>query len=489
MVGGLEGRSIGRRVTAKRRERQHVLHLVGRYGLPLRERKMKTALYTSAALLALSTGAFAAGHSAFKVGEGDFSWDSYTAWAAQTDLAGESVTITGPWTGAEKEKVEKVLEFFSSATGAEISYSGSDSFEQDIVVSAKAGSAPNLAVFPQPGLAADLAAQGLLSPLPAGSGDWIKENYAAGQSWVDLGTYADANGNDELFGMFYRVDLKSLVWYSPDAFDEAGYDIPQSMEELKTFTDQIVADGGTPWCIGLGSGAATGWPATDWVEDMMLRTTSPADYDAWVANEMKFDDPKVIAAMDEFGYFARNDAYVDGGASAVANTDFRDSPKGLFSIPPKCYMHRQASFIPAFFPEGTEMGADADFFYFPAYADKDLGKPVLGAGTLFAITNPSAGANALVEFLQLPVAHELWMAQGGFLTPHAGVNTATYQDDTLRAQGDILLGATTFRFDASDLMPGEIGAGAFWTGMVDYTTGASAADVAKGIQDRWDAIQ
>ncbi|WP_299506322.1 ABC transporter substrate-binding protein [uncultured Roseobacter sp.] len=451
---------------------------------------MKARFYAGAAALALSAGTVQAdGHQPFAVGEGDFSWDSYTEFADKYDLSGQTVEITGPWTGNEKEKVDKAFSYFTSATGATVNYSGSDSFEQDIVISARSGSAPNLAVFPQPGLAADMASQGLLTPLPEGTADWVKNNYAAGQSWVDLGTYTDADGADQMYGIFYRVDVKSLVWYSPEAFDEAGYDIPETMEELKELTDVIVEEGGTPWCIGLGSGAATGWPATDWVEEMMLRTQSPADYDAWVANEMKFDDPKVIEAIEEFGAFARNDDYVDGGASAVANTDFRDSPAGLFSIPPKCYMHRQASFIPAFFPEGTTVGDDVDFFYFPAYESKDLGKPVLGAGTLFAITNPSDATNAFVEFLKTPIAHELWMAQGGFLTPHSGVNTETYAEESLKAQGDILLNATTFRFDASDLMPGEIGAGAFWTGMVDYTTGASAEDVAKGIQDRWDTIQ
>lgn len=451
---------------------------------------MKARFYASATTLALSAGmAYADGHQPFVVGEGDFSWESYTEFADTYDLTGQTVEITGPWTGNEKEKVDKAFSYFTSATGATVNYSGSDSFEQDIVISARSGSAPNLAVFPQPGLASDLAGQGLLTPLPEGSAEWIKDNYAAGQSWVDLGTYADAEGNDQMYGLFYRVDVKSLVWYSPEAFDEAGYDIPETMEELKELTDLIVEEGGTPWCIGLGSGAATGWPATDWVEEMMLRTQSPEDYDAWVSNEMKFDDPKVVAAIEEFGAFARNDAYVDGGASAVANTDFRDSPTGLFSIPPKCYMHRQASFIPAFFPEGTTVGDEVDFFYFPAYAGKDFGKPVLGAGTVFAITNPSEATNAFIEFLKTPIAHELWMAQGGFLTAHAGVNPDTYLEDSLRAQGDILLSATTFRFDASDLMPGEIGAGAFWTGMVDYTTGASAEDVAKGIQDRWDTIQ
>ena len=451
---------------------------------------MKRLALGGASALALTAGmAFADAHTAFVVGEGDFSWESYQAFADANDLTGQTVEITGPWTGNEKEKVDKVFDFFTQATGATVNYSGSDSFEQDIVISTRSGSAPNLAVFPQPGLAADLASQGFLTPLADGTAEWVAENFAAGQSWVDLGTYADADGNDALFGLFYRVDLKSLVWYSPEAFDEAGYDIPQSMEELKSLTDQIVEDGGTPWCIGLGSGAATGWPATDWVEDMMLRTQSPEDYDAWVANELKFDDPKVVAAIEEFGYFARNDAYVSGGSSAVANTDFRESPAGLFEIPPACYMHRQASFIPAFFPEGTKVGTDVDFFYFPAYAEKDLGKPVLGAGTLFGITKPSDATTAFIEFLKLPVAHELWMAQGGFLTAHAGVNSATYADDSLRGQGEILRNATTFRFDASDLMPGEIGAGAFWTGMVDYSTGADAAEVAKGIQTRWDAMR
>ena len=401
----------------------------------------------------------------------------------------EQVTVFGPWLGPDQENVEAVLADFAAKSGHDVRYVGSDSFEQQIRVDAEAGSAPNVAVFPQPGLAADMARDGFLTPLAAGTGDWIRENYAAGQSWVDLGTYGGVDGSDALYGFFYKIDVKSLVWYVPENFEDAGYEIPGSMEELKALMDQIVADGSTPWCIGLGSGGATGWPATDWVEDLMLRTQSPADYDAWVTNELKFDDPKVIAAIEEFGAFARNDAYVAGGAGAVASTDFRDSPKGMFTSPPQCYMHRQASFIPAFFPEGTIVGEDADFFYFPAYASKDLGKPVLGAGTLFAITNDSQGAHDLIAYLQTTDAHEIWMARKGFLTPHKGVDASVFGDPTLRKMNDILLGATTFRFDGSDLMPGGVGAGSFWTGMVDYAGGKSAADVAAEIQASWDALK
>ncbi len=403
--------------------------------------------------------------------------------------AAEQVTVFGPWLGPDQESVEAVLAEFAAQTGNDVRYVGSDSFEQQIVVDAEAGSAANVSVFPQPGLAADMAARGFLTPLPDGTADWVRENYAAGQSWVDLGTYAGPDGKDALYGFFYKVDLKSLVWYVPENFEDAGYEIPQSMEELKALTEQIVADGGTPWCIGLGSGAATGWPATDWVEDLMLRTQPPEVYDAWVKNEIPFNDPRVVNAIDEFGWFARNDAFVAGGAGAVASTDFRDSPKGLFTSPPQCYMHRQASFIPAFFPEGTVVGEDADFFYFPAYADKDLGKPVLGAGTVWAITNDSPGARALIEFLETPKAHEIWMARKGFLTPLKSVNPDVFSDPTLRKMNEILLGATTFRFDGSDLMPGAIGAGAFWTGMVDYAGGKPAEEVATEIQAAWDAIK
>lgn len=447
---------------------------------------MKKSLLAGAAALALTAGmAQADGHMMFAPGEGAFNWDSYEAFAGGNDLSGQTLSITGPWIGADAELVESILVYFEEATGATVNYSGSDSFEQDIVIATQAGSAPNIAVFPQPGLAADMAARGLLTPLADGTADWVSANYAAGDSWVDLGTYAGPDGEDALYGFFYKVDLKSLVWFSPEAFDEAGYDIPTSMEELMALTDQIVADGGTPWCIGLGSGAATGWPATDWVEDLLLRT-QPADvYDGWVSNEIPFTDERIVGAIEAFGHFARNDDYVNGGASAVATTDFRDSPAGLFSYPPECYMHRQASFIPTFFPEG----ADADFFYFPSYEEGDLGNPVLGAGTLWAITDDAPAAHVFMEFLQTPIAHELWMAQSGFLTPHSGVNLDVFPSDAQRAMNEILLGATTFRFDGSDLMPGEIGAGAFWTGMVDYTSGADAADVAQAIQDRWDSMQ
>lgn len=399
----------------------------------------------------------------------------------------DPLTISIAATGSEADNVAKVMAAFTEETGIEVKLTLFD--QQQVLVDLEAGSPADITVFPQPGFAADMAARGFLAPLGNDVSAWVAENYSAGQSWVDLGTYKGKDGNDAFFGFPFKVDMKSLVWFVPDNFADAGYEIPQTMEGLKALTEQIVADGGTPWCIGLGSGSATGWPATDWVEDMMLRVQPPDVYDDWVSNAMPFNDPRVVEAIDEFGWFAKNDAFVPGGAAAVAASDFRDSPKGLFSAPPQCYMHRQASFIPAFFPEGVQAGVDYDFFYFPSYASKDLGNPVLGAGSIWTITKDSPEAHQLISYLETTKAHETWMALDGFLTPFKSVNLDAFTNPATRKMNEILLNATTFRFDGSDLMPGAVGAGTFWTGMVDYVGGKSSQEVADSIQASWDALK
>lgn len=451
---------------------------------------MKKMLLASVALAALVLSAPAQADLKFKPGEdGRFHWDNYEA-LKKVDLKGETLTIFGPWRGEDEALVRSVLDYFVDATGVDLKYSSSENYEQQIVIDTQAGSPPNVAILPQPGLIQDLASKGLLTPLGDDVAAFVKDNYGAGQSWVDLGTYTGKDGQKAFYAFPYKADLKSLVWYSPDNFEEGGYEVPTTWEDMMKLSDKIVADGGTPWCIGLGSGGATGWPGTDWVEDIMLRTQPPEVYDKWVKDEIPFNDPAVVNALQIFADIATNDKYVDGGKAAVAATDFRDSPKGLFTVPPKCYMHRQASFIPSFFPEGTKLGVDADFFYLPPMAAKpELGKPVLGAGTFAMITKDSKAAREFIKFLEMPLAHEIWMAQSGLLTPLKTVNKEAYANDAMKKEGEILTTATTFRFDGSDLMPGKIGAGAFWTGMVDLVGGKPANDVATDIQKSWDAIK
>ena len=425
----------------------------------------------------------------FPIGEGDFQWGDLDAFN-EMDLSGQEVVVSSPW-GNEGDRalVESVFAYFEQATGADVVHIGSDSFEQQIVIDLQGGSPPNIAVFPQPGLAANQAAQGFLVPLGDEFEQKVMDNYAAAQSWVDLGTYEGPDGEDNFYALGFKIDLKSLVWYVPDNFADAGYEVPETMEDLIALSDQIVADGETPWCIAVGSDAATGWPATDWVEDIMLRTQPPEVYDQWVTNEIPFNDERVVNAIDVFGQFAKNPDYVFGGTETVATQYFGDSVLGLFEVPPNCYLHRQANFIPSFFPEDVEMGVDVDFFYFPPFASEDLGNPVPTAGTFWSITEDSEATRALFDFLMTPLANELWMAQRSFLSVHTGANTDLYGSDAARAQGEILLNSDVVRFDGSDLMPGSVGAGTFWTGMVDFINGASAQEVADTIQASWDAIK
>ncbi len=456
-------------------------------------RRILMAGVSAAAMILMAAPSASAQNLAFPIGEGAFSWDSLAAFtASHQGLAGQTVTVWSPWNNeGDKAQWESVWRYFEQATGATVQAGSSPNYEEQARIDIAAGSPPNLLILPQPGLLADFAKQGALTPLGADAQAWIEENYAAGPSWAALGQFEGPDGTVAQYGLPYKQEIKSLVWYSPDNFAEMGYEVPTTMEELMALQDKIIADGGTPWCIGIESGGATGWPATDWIEDLMLRDHPPEVYDAWVKNEIPFSDPQVVEALNQFGAIVRNDAMVAGGNAAVAATAFGDSPLGLFTVPPQCYLHRQASFIASFFPADAVSGEDYDFFYLPPFASKNLGNPVLGSGNVVTIAKDSPAAEALVDFLMTPLAHEIWMAapNSAFLSAHKGANPEVYSSDALRQQGEILLGATTFRFDGSDLMPGPIGAGAFWTGMVDFVGGKSAEDVTAAIQSAWDAIK
>ena len=390
-------------------------------------------------MFALALTAPASAELKFKPGEdARFNWANFEE-LKKVDLKGETLTIFGPWRGEDEALVQSVLDYFIEATGATVNYSSSENYEQQIVIDTQAGSPPNIAILPQPGLIQDLASKGLLTPLDDATAAFVKDNYGAGQSWVDLGTYKDKDGTKKFFAFPYKADLKSLVWYSPENFEENGYEVPETWEDMMKLSDQIVADGGVPWCIGLGSGGATGWPATDWVEDIMLRTVTPEVYDKWTKNEIPFNDPPVVNALDIFAKIATNAKYVDGGKAAVAATDFRDSPKGLFDVPPKCYMHRQASFISVLLPGRHEARRRCRLLLSAADGRQaDLGKPVLGGGTLFMITKDSKGARAFIEFLKMPLAHEIWMAQSGFLTPLKTAKPEAYANDACASRARFL---------------------------------------------------
>lgn len=401
-----------------------------------------------------------------------------------TDNAGDSgseagtVTILGVVIGEQQEKLEAALAPFEEETGIDVIYEGTDAFATLLPVRVDSGNAPDVAMFPQPGLMADLAREGLLVPINSFM-DEATLSDAYSQDWIDLATV-----EGDPYGIWYRASVKSLVWYSPKAFEAAGYTVPTTWDEMMALTQQIVDDGGTPWCLGMESGDATGWVGTDWVEDIMLRTAGPEVYDQWITHEIPFDAPEVKAAFEKFGEIVLNPDYVVGGPVGVISTPFGDAPNGLFSDPPGCYMHRQANFIATFFPEDVQVGEDVTVFPLPGI-NPDFGLPVLVAGDVFAVFNDTPEAQALIQYLATAQPHEIWAGLGGYISPHQQVGLDVYPDETTRKQAEILANAEIVRFDGSDMMPGAVGTGTFWTGMTNYVGGTDVDTVLADIEASW----
>jgi alpha-glucoside transport system substrate-binding protein len=306
---------------------------------------------------------------------------TFLARAQEGEFDGTEVNVFGAIVDVDQERFEASMIPFEEATGIDVVYEGSGDFESLITVRVEGGDPPDVAAFPQPGLMADLASRGALIDLGGVLDvDQLEQDYIP--AWINLGTV-----NDQLVGIFYRANLKSLVWYPIPEFEEAGYEVPETWDEMMALADQMVADGNAPWCIGIESSGATGWVATDWVEDIMLRTAGPEVYDQWVRHEIPFNDPAVKNAVEIMGEIWLNPDYVLGGTTAILTVPFGDAQTPMFDDPPGCWLHRQASFIPAFFPkEGEEVGTETWFFYLPPI-DEAQGKPVLGAGDAFSMFN------------------------------------------------------------------------------------------------------
>ena len=397
---------------------------------------------------------------------------------ASSEGTEKTVTILGVIVGEQQEKLEEALKPFEEETGIDVIYEGTDSFATLLPVRVESGDAPDIAMFPQPGLMASFAETGQMVPVT----EFMDEATLAAaypETWLSLATF-----DDSIYGIWYRASVKSLVWYNPTAFEAQGFTVPTTWDEMLALSDQIVATGAMPWCVGLESGEATGWPGTDWIEDIMLRTAGPDVYDQWISHEIPFNDGAVQTAFEQFGDIILNENYVVGGAVGAISTPFGDAPQGLFGDTPTCYLHRQANFIASFFPEDVNLDEEVDIFLLPGI-DPAYGTPVLVAGDVFGMFNNTPEAQALMEYLATPTPHEIWAGLGGFLSPHQQVSLDAYPDALSRKQAEFLTNAETIRFDGSDMMPGAVGTGTFWSGVVDYVAGEPVEDVLDDIEASW----
>lgn len=381
------------------------------------------------------------------------------------------VTVLHPFTGAgDAAGFRAIVDAFTAEhPGIRVLAEGSGDFEEVVRARVVAGARPDIILHPRPDLLADLVAQGEVRPLDDVLDRELLEAQLVG-GVLDLSTF-----DGVLYAVPIRLSVKSLVWYSPVTFSANGYSVPTTWDEMIALSDRMVVDGIAPWCIGMESAQATGWVATDWIEDILLRTIGSAAYDRWVAGELAFASEEVRGAIEEYLVpIWTNDAYVHGGRGGIAREAFNDSIGGILGDDPACGMHRQALFIEGViqqFAPGAEFGEDVDFFLLPSITADD--RPVLGGVDYAALYSDDEAAITFLRFLATARSGEGWAARGGFLSPFAPVfDGAVYPTASSVRASEILAQATTFRFDGSDLMHTNVGAsplpGSFWSEMTSW---------------------
>jgi alpha-glucoside transport system substrate-binding protein len=397
------------------------------------------------------------------------------------------VTVYGTIVTPEQELLEESWAAWEEENGIDIQYEGSKEFEAQIAVRAQGGTPPDLGIFPQPGLLADMASRDLVLPAPEGVVANVEEGWT--EDWAGYGTV-----DGTLYGAPLMASVKGWVWYSPSQFEENGWEIPNDWQGLLDLTAQIREEtGDAPWCIGFNSDAATGWPGTDWVEDIVLRQSGTEVYDQWIANEVPFTAPEIKSAFEEFGKIALDPDYVNagfGGIDTIVTTPFGTDTAAAMADG-SCYLHHQASFYDGFLVDaGVEVGEDGDIWAFltppfEAGGESD-GAVVTGGGEIVAAFDDSEATVKVQEYLSSPEWANSRVSLGGVISANKGLDPESASSPILQEAIAILQDdTTTFRFDASDLMPGAVGAGTFFKGMVDYVNGTDLDTVLEQIESGW----
>ena len=393
-----------------------------------------------------------------------------------------TVTVYGTIADTEATLLEESWADWEESNNIDIQYESSKEFEAQISIRAQGGSAPDIAIFPQPGLLGDLASRGFLKPGPQSVEDNVDEGWSA--DWKSYGTV-----DDTFYAAPLMASLKGFIWYSPAKFAEWGVEVPTTYADLLTLTKAIQEKTGTaPWCAGFASGDATGWPGTDWVEDLVLRQAGADVYDKWVTNDIPFTDPDIKAAFDSVGEILLNPAYVNatfGDVKSINSVPFGDVATPISNG--TCALTHQASFFDGFITDaGGTVGPDADVWAFVTPPVEEGGQAVTGGGELVGAFSDDADTQAVLTYLSSADWANSRVKLGGVLSANKGLDPANATSPILQEAISVLQDPdTTFRFDGSDLMPGAVGAGTFWKGMVNWINGTPVDEVLTSIEAGW----
>jgi len=400
--------------------------------------------------------------------------------------SGSTVTVWASVDPPVIEGLKKGLEPLAKAQGITVNWQRVDNINQIIQTKIQSGDVPDIAMIPQPGVVADIVNRGKATAL-----DDVVDLAALKTSMVP-GTLEAGTVNGKLYGLLVSANTKSFVWYPKKAFEKAGYKAPESLDELNALTEKIKADktATAPWCLGIESQAATGWPATDWFEDLVMRYGGADGYNKWVKHETKFDSDLVKQAAAQFEKIAFTEGNVLGGRKSIVSNAFGQAGNPMFDAKPGCMLYKQGSFITGFFPKNVQANLEDEVgvFYFPP-AQAGGEKPILGGGDLAVLLKNNAGARAVMKLLgDKKVGEPAVTAGTSFLSPHKDFDVSLYKGKIAQDVAKITYSSSIFLFDGSDQMPGAVGAGTFWKDMTAWISGQQdLATALKNIDESWPA--
>jgi alpha-glucoside transport system substrate-binding protein len=374
-----------------------------------------------------------------------------------------TVEVLNVWGAEEQASFRAVVAPFTDRTGIAVNIESTRDLDAVLTTRILGDNPPDIAILPNPGKMQQLARKGALIRLDTFLDmSQMRSSYAT--AWIDLGSY-----NGGLYALFYKATNKGTVWYNPIQFREIDAHIPASWSDLITLSDAIANSGKYPWSMGVENGAASGWPATDWIAEIYLKQSGSTMYDQWVAHKIPWTDASVKGAFQLFGQIVGGKHYITGAPRSILATGFQEASYEPFASPPQAYMYYLGDFIPGFitsqFPR-AKPARDFNFFPFPAINGQYQGAVTGGADLVVAMQDNSA-VRALINYLATAEAQTIWVKRGGFTSANRLVDLATYPNPVARASAAMLTTATTFRFGAGDLMPPAVQQ-TFWKGMLSF---------------------
>lgn len=379
------------------------------------------------------------------------------------------LTVFGPYREEEANLLAVSLDQWSTETGIPVQYTGSGDFVSDLKSQVyDFASPPDIAFVPQPGLARSLLETGILPPLPDAFVDELRPRF-------DEEVFGLADFDGAVGGFPFRLSAKSLVWYRPDQFAERGLEIPDTVSELESIVAEHSGTATAPWCLGFQAQTATGWPATDWIEDLIAREWGTDVYHDWVDGEIAFSDDRIVSSFESFQQIALDKGRTFGGRAAILSTDTSEAVAPMFADPPGCLMFKQASFAFSWMPDGTRFGDDADVHFFVLPDDVAEEPPIVAGVDMAVAFDQRPEVMDLMRFLATPDAVRPWVVGGSFVTPLVDFKSGYYSPSDLTTS-ELLLDAAQVVVDGSDAMPVDFGSTLFWNELTEWIGGVQTLD-------------